>query len=137
MPGIPRSPDESASAAPGLIHATHRPPQLAEAGDTYCSAAAAGGWGEPMSAGAASLAADMTPYVSAAVGAYGGAVLAHARDEAADATVGLGRRMLLSCLREPGECRAVAAAAGGPGCRSCRQRRTGGGAPCGASGAGS
>ena len=42
----------------------------------------------------ASLAAEMTPYVSAAVGAYGGAVLAKARDEAADATVGLGRRLL-------------------------------------------
>jgi len=42
----------------------------------------------------ASLAAEMTPYVSAAVGAYGGAVLAKVRDEAADATVGLGRRLL-------------------------------------------
>jgi hypothetical protein len=42
----------------------------------------------------ASLAAEMTPYVSAAVGAYGGAVLAKMRDEAADATVGLGRRLL-------------------------------------------
>lgn len=42
----------------------------------------------------ASLAADMTPYISAAVGAYGGAVLAKARDEAADATVSLGRRLL-------------------------------------------
>jgi hypothetical protein len=41
-----------------------------------------------------SLAAEMTPYVSAAVGAYGAAVLAKARDEAADATVGLGRRLL-------------------------------------------
>ena len=36
----------------------------------------------------------MTPYVSAAVGAYGGAVLAKVRDDAADATVGLGRRLL-------------------------------------------
>jgi tetratricopeptide (TPR) repeat protein len=41
------------------------------------------------------LAADTTPYVSAAVGAYGGAVLSRVRDEAADATVGLGRRLLL------------------------------------------
>jgi tetratricopeptide (TPR) repeat protein len=48
-----------------------------------------------MSGDAASLAADMTPYLSAAVGAYGGAVLAKVRDEAADATVGLGRRLLL------------------------------------------
>jgi len=47
-----------------------------------------------MSGEAASLAAEMTPYVSAAVGAYGGAVLAKVRDDAADATVGLGRRVL-------------------------------------------
>jgi hypothetical protein len=40
------------------------------------------------------MAAEMTPYVSAAVGAYGGAVLAKVRDDAADATVGLGRRLL-------------------------------------------
>jgi hypothetical protein len=45
----------------------------------------------------ASLAAEMTPYVSAAVGAYGGAVLAKVRDDAADATVGLGRRLLQRC----------------------------------------
>jgi hypothetical protein len=38
--------------------------------------------------------AEMTPYISAAVSAYGGAVLARARDEAADATIGLGRRLL-------------------------------------------
>ncbi len=42
----------------------------------------------------ASMTAEMTPYISAAVSAYGGAVLARARDEAADATVGLGRRLL-------------------------------------------
>jgi hypothetical protein len=47
-----------------------------------------------MSGDVVSLAAEMTPYVSAAVGAYGGAVLAKVRDEAADATVGLGRRLL-------------------------------------------
>lgn len=41
-----------------------------------------------------SLAAEMTPYVSAAVAAYGGAVLVRVRDEAADTTVGLGRRLL-------------------------------------------
>jgi hypothetical protein len=41
-----------------------------------------------------SLAAETTPYVSAAVAAYGGAVLARVRDEAADTTVGLGRRLL-------------------------------------------
>jgi hypothetical protein len=37
---------------------------------------------------------EVSPYVTAAVGAYGGAVLARANDQAADATVGLGRRML-------------------------------------------
>ena len=47
-----------------------------------------------MSGDVVSLAAEMTPYISAAVGAYGGAVLAKVRDEAADATVGLGRRLL-------------------------------------------
>jgi hypothetical protein len=41
-----------------------------------------------------SLAAEVAPYASAAVGAYGGAVLSKVRDEAADATVGLGRRLL-------------------------------------------
>ncbi len=47
-----------------------------------------------MAGDVASLATEMTPYVSAAVGAYGGAVLAKVRDDAADATVGLGRRLL-------------------------------------------
>jgi hypothetical protein len=37
---------------------------------------------------------DPLPGQSAAVAAYGGAVLARARDDAADATVGLGRRLL-------------------------------------------
>jgi hypothetical protein len=58
-----------------------------------------------MGADAVSLAAEMTPYVSAAMGAYGGAVLAKVRDEAADATVGLGRRLLLRVFgsRDEGE----------------------------------
>jgi tetratricopeptide (TPR) repeat protein len=47
-----------------------------------------------MSGDVLSLAAEMTPYVSAAAASYGGAVLATVRDEAADATVGLGRRLL-------------------------------------------
>lgn len=47
-----------------------------------------------MSGEIALLASEMTPYISGAVGAYGTAVLVRARDEAADATVGLGRRML-------------------------------------------
>ena len=47
-----------------------------------------------MTAEIATLVADATPYVTAAVGAYGGAVLAKVRDDAADATVGVGRRLL-------------------------------------------
>jgi hypothetical protein len=47
-----------------------------------------------MSGDVASLAAEMTPYVSAAAAAYGGAVLAKVRDDTADATVSLGRRLL-------------------------------------------
>jgi hypothetical protein len=42
----------------------------------------------------ATLVADASPYVTAAVGAYGGAVLAKVRDDAVDATVGVGRRLL-------------------------------------------
>jgi hypothetical protein len=42
----------------------------------------------------ATLVADTTPYLTAAMGAYGGAVLAKVRDDAADATVGVGRRLL-------------------------------------------
>jgi hypothetical protein len=56
-----------------------------------------------MAGDVASLAAEMTPYVSAAVGAYGGAVLARVRDEAADATVGLGRRLLQKVFGRRGE----------------------------------
>ncbi|HEX4830879.1 MAG TPA: hypothetical protein VH478_07290 [Trebonia sp.] len=40
------------------------------------------------------LATQVSPYVTAAVGAYGGAVLAKTKDEAATATVSLGRRLL-------------------------------------------
>jgi hypothetical protein len=40
------------------------------------------------------LVTEASPYISAAVGAYGGAVLGKVRDDAADATVGLGRRLL-------------------------------------------
>ncbi|MEU4437254.1 hypothetical protein [Micromonospora chalcea] len=40
------------------------------------------------------LAAQVMPYVSAAVGAYGAGVLAKAQDVASDTTVGWGRRML-------------------------------------------
>ena len=56
-----------------------------------------------MGGDAVSLATEMTPYVSAAVGAYGGAVLAKLRDDAADATVGLGRRMLQRIFGSRGE----------------------------------
>jgi hypothetical protein len=47
-----------------------------------------------MDGDAASLAVQMTPYMSAAAAAFGGAVLAKVRDDAVDATVGLGRRLL-------------------------------------------
>lgn len=40
------------------------------------------------------LATEISPYMTAAIGAYGGAVLANVKDQAADATVGLGRRLL-------------------------------------------
>jgi hypothetical protein len=40
------------------------------------------------------LVGEMSPYVTAAVGTYGAAVLARANDQAADATVGLGCRIL-------------------------------------------
>jgi hypothetical protein len=40
------------------------------------------------------LAAEVTPYAAAALGAYGAAVLAKAQDELADATIGAGLRVL-------------------------------------------
>jgi hypothetical protein len=42
----------------------------------------------------AELVTTATPYVTAAAGAYGAAVLAKVRDDAADATAGVGRRFL-------------------------------------------
>jgi len=42
----------------------------------------------------ATLVTDATPYLTAALAAYGGAVLTKVRDDAADATVGVGRRLL-------------------------------------------
>lgn len=59
--------------------------------------------GGHMGGDAVSLAAEMSPYVSAAVGAYGGAVLAKLQDDAADATVGLGRRVLQRIFGSRGE----------------------------------
>lgn len=58
-----------------------------------------------MSGDVAAVAAEMTPYISAAVGAYGGAVLAKMRDDAADATVSLGCRLLQKVFghRDKGE----------------------------------
>jgi len=46
---------------------------------------------------------DAMPYMTAAVGAYGGAVLAKVRDDAADATVGVGRRLLQRVFGKRGE----------------------------------
>ncbi|MFC6083461.1 hypothetical protein [Sphaerisporangium aureirubrum] len=42
----------------------------------------------------AALVGEVSPYVTAAVSAYGGAVLARAQDDAAEVTVGWGRRIL-------------------------------------------
>jgi hypothetical protein len=42
----------------------------------------------------ATLVTDATPYLSAALAAYGAAVLTKVRDDAADATVSVGRRLL-------------------------------------------
>jgi hypothetical protein len=47
-----------------------------------------------MSAELAALAAESMPFLAAAASAYGGAVLARAKDEVADATVGWGRKLL-------------------------------------------
>src|SRR5690348_4821042 len=47
-----------------------------------------------MSGDVALLAGQMVPYMTAAAAAYGGAVLVKARDDAADATVSLGRGLL-------------------------------------------
>ena len=47
-----------------------------------------------MSGEVAQAAAEMVPYITTALSAYGGAVLAKAQDDAADATVGFGRRLL-------------------------------------------
>lgn len=44
-------------------------------------------------------AAEITPYVVTAIGAYGSAVLTRARDQTADATVRLGREILHRCTR--------------------------------------
>jgi hypothetical protein len=47
-----------------------------------------------VSAEIAQVAAEMMPYITTALSAYGGAVLTKAEDSAADATVGFGRRLL-------------------------------------------
>jgi hypothetical protein len=47
-----------------------------------------------MAGEATTLVADATPYMTAAVSAYADAVLAKVRDDAADATAGLGRGVL-------------------------------------------
>lgn len=47
----------------------------------------------------AQLAGEVTPYVTAAVGAYGTAVFTKAEDEAATASVNLGRRILQRLFR--------------------------------------
>lgn len=49
----------------------------------------------------AALAAEVSPFVSAAVDAYGSNVLAEAHDDASDATASLGRRVLQHVYRAP------------------------------------
>lgn len=58
-----------------------------------------------MSGDLVQLATDVTQYVTTAAGAYGGAVLARTQDQAADATVGFGRRLAQKIfgVREEGE----------------------------------
>jgi hypothetical protein len=53
----------------------------------------------------ATLVTDATPYMTAALTAYGTAVLSKVRDDAADTTVGVGRRLLQRVFgrREHGE----------------------------------
>lgn len=67
---------------------------------------------------ALTIAGEVGPYVSAAVGAYGTAVLTRATDVGADATVGLGRRVLQrirGSQQDPADLdRAVAEAAESP-----------------------
>ena len=55
--------------------------------------AAGWGWGL-VDSELAVLAGEVSPFVTAAVAAYGSSVLAKVNDQAADATVGLGRRVL-------------------------------------------
>ncbi|GAA3110017.1 hypothetical protein [Streptosporangium carneum] len=47
-----------------------------------------------MSVDLATLVGEVSPYVTAAIGTYGAAVLAQAQEDAADATVGWGRKIL-------------------------------------------
>jgi hypothetical protein len=56
-----------------------------------------------MSDDAALLAGQMVPFMSAAAAAYGGAVLAKVRDDTADVTVALGRRLLQRVFGARGE----------------------------------
>lgn len=60
----------------------------------------------------ATLVTEAAPYVTAAVGAYGEAVLAKVRDDAADATVGVGRRLPQRVFGRKKEGEALARAAG-------------------------
>ncbi|WP_127506918.1 hypothetical protein [Actinoplanes solisilvae] len=57
------------------------------------------------------LAAAVVPYVSAAAGAYGSAVVQRVQDSAADATMGLGGRLLRRLLGREESAAAVADAA--------------------------
>ncbi|MFF3062058.1 hypothetical protein [Streptomyces sp. NPDC057909] len=56
-----------------------------------------------MSAEIAALMEQVGPYLTAALGAYGGAVLTRAEDAAVDASANLGRRILHTVWRRRGE----------------------------------
>ncbi|MFI7438701.1 hypothetical protein [Nonomuraea indica] len=53
-----------------------------------------------MSTDLAALASDLSPYATAAISAYGSAVLTRSQDEAADATVRFGQKILKRIFRD-------------------------------------
>lgn len=63
-----------------------------------------------MDAEIAAVASAAMPYVTAAVGAYGAAVLSRIQEAAADATVGVGGRVLRRLLQRPESALALEAA---------------------------
>jgi hypothetical protein len=58
----------------------------------------------------AALAHEIAPFITAAVGAYGAAVLTGAEDQAADATISFGRRLIRRLTRDGATARPLAGA---------------------------